>query len=57
MNLTGNAVHVKEIAETGGSVCACKVQQRRVEWVALFYIRHSGEKIFRNFNYTSGTSH
>jgi hypothetical protein len=51
MNLTDNVLHVKESAETGGSVRACTVRQRREEWVVLIYIRHSEEKIFRNFNY------
>jgi hypothetical protein len=52
-----NVLHAKESAETGGSVRACTVQKRREEWVVLIYIRHSGEKIFRNSNDVSSTSH
>jgi len=61
MNLTDNVFDVKETAETGGSVRAWKVRQRQPQrledWSDLICLSHSGEKIFRYFNYTSCTSH
>ena len=57
MNLTDNVFHVEESAKTGWPARAWKLRLQREEWVALIYIRHSGVKIFRNFNYISSTSH